>query len=124
MLSGRGKGIADPHDGCFSHPVEQQTVEATVALPVRARAGRQVMSCGKNDTALFDGGDAGGRTTMAHTTTQADFHEHQRPSVPADQVDLAATATIVARDDRQTLSLEEACGQPLGDDALADRMCR
>lgn len=79
------------------------------------------MSCGKNDTALFDGGDAGGRTAMAHTMTQADFHEHQRPSVPADQVDLAATATIVPRHDGQTLSFEEACRQLLGGDALADR---
>src|SRR5688572_1013695 len=64
-------------------------------------------------------GDAAGGAAVRLGPPRSNYHEHELCAVDGDQVDLAEAAAVVAREDLQSLGLEESGGETLGGLAAA-----
>ena len=72
------------------------------------------MLCGQNDPALLGRRNARGGAPECGVSAQADFDENQYLSVVTDEIDLAATAAVIACHDPEFLLFEEARRQVFG----------
>ena len=70
--------------------------------------GSKEVLCRKDDSALLLDGDAGRSTPEMAVSALANLDENQGLAVTAHQIDLAAAAAVVARDDAQALAFEVA----------------
>ena len=114
----RSKRITNPFDVIFSAAIEQNAIEAAIALGFSV--GCQIVLCGENDASLFGTGDACPCAAEACATAAAHFNKDKGFSVAADEVDFTAPTAEIARQNLEAVLFKKSCRQTFGE--VANRL--